>query len=241
MGHVEAFELTDGGQSAEEVAERVAAFLRPAKRSLELALYDIRLPGEVGDRVADELRAAAARGVRIRLVYNVDTGAPAGDPPAAERPGRSSLHELPIEDRGVPGIPDLMHHKYVVRDGEAVLDRLDQLDHRLVDAPGERDRRARLARPSRPPTPPTSRSCGSAATSSARGASSRPRSTSGGGCTVRAWFTPGHGTDALAGDRERDRARAAAGADRLAGDHLGAGARDARRARRPRRRRRRRA
>ena len=121
MGHVEAFELTDGGQSADEVAERVAAFLRPAKRSLELALYDIRLPGEVGDRVADELRAAAARGVRIRLVYNVDTARPpAIHPPPATRP--ELLHELPIEDRAVPGVPDLMHHKYVVRDGEAVLD-----------------------------------------------------------------------------------------------------------------------
>ena len=117
---VEIYGLTDGGQAAEEVAARVVAFMRPAQRSLELALYDIRLPGRPGDLVADELRAAAARGVRIRLLYNVDTARPpAIHPPPATRP--ELLHELPIEDRAVPGVPDLMHHKYVVRDREAVL------------------------------------------------------------------------------------------------------------------------
>ena len=112
-------ELIDGGQRAEEVAELVAAFLRPAKRTLELALYDIRLPGQAGDLVADELRAAAGRGVAVRLLYNVDSNRPpAIQPPPSTRP--ELLHELPIEDRAVPGIPDLMHHKYVVRDREAV-------------------------------------------------------------------------------------------------------------------------
>ena len=210
MGHVEAFELTDGGQSADEVAERVAAFLRPAKRSLELALYDIRLPGEVGDRVADELRAAAARGVRIRLVYNVDTARPpAIHPPPATRP--ELLHELPIEDRAVPGVPDLMHHKYVVRDGEAVLsgstnwttDSWTRQENVIV----------------------TLESAALAAAFAAnfeelwerrdveRSGRIEPASVDlGGGCTGRAWFTPGHGTDlsqasarAIAGARRRVR------------------------------------
>jgi phosphatidylserine/phosphatidylglycerophosphate/cardiolipin synthase-like enzyme len=116
---MEAFELTDGGQSADQVAELVTAFLRPATRSLDLALYDIRLPGEVGDAVAGELRAASGRGVRVRLLYNVDSvRPPAIQPPPSTRP--ELLNALPIEDRAVPGIPDLMHHKYVIRDGEAV-------------------------------------------------------------------------------------------------------------------------
>ncbi len=118
-GGVEVHELTDGGQEAEQVAEWVAAFLRPAKRTLELALYDIRLPGQAGDLVADELRAASGRGVAVRLLYNVDSNRPPTiQPPPSTRP--ELLHELPIDDRGVPGIPDLMHHKYVVRDREAV-------------------------------------------------------------------------------------------------------------------------
>ena len=55
----------------------------------------------------------------VRLLYNVDSNRPpAIQPPPSTRP--ELLHELPIEDRAVPGIPDLMHHKYVVRDREAV-------------------------------------------------------------------------------------------------------------------------
>ena len=114
-GRIEVFTLTDGGQRAEDVAQRVAAFLRPAKRSLELALYDVRLPDPTGAIVADELRGAAGRGVAVRLIYNVDSGRPSElHPPPSTRP--EILDELPIETRAIPGVPDLMHHKYAVRD-----------------------------------------------------------------------------------------------------------------------------
>src|SRR5690349_13548000 len=102
---MEVHELTDGGQTAESVADLVAAFLRPAQRSLELALYDIRLPGRPGDIVAGELRAAAERGVGVRLLYNVDSARPpAIHPPPSTQP--ELLDQLPIEARGVPGVPD---------------------------------------------------------------------------------------------------------------------------------------
>ena len=116
---MEVVTLTDGGQRAEDIAARVAAFIEPAQRSLELALYDVRLPDPVGSIVADALRAAAARGVEARLVYNVDCGRPAAlHPPPQTQP--EILDELPIEIRAISGIPDLMHHKYLVRDGSAV-------------------------------------------------------------------------------------------------------------------------
>ncbi len=116
---MEVHELTDGGQTADQVAAWLAAFLRPAQRTLELALYDVRLPGGPGDLIAGELRAASERGVKVRLLYNVDSSRPPRiQPPPSTRP--ELLHELPIDDRGVPGIPDLMHHKYVVRDGESI-------------------------------------------------------------------------------------------------------------------------
>jgi phosphatidylserine/phosphatidylglycerophosphate/cardiolipin synthase-like enzyme len=119
VGPIDIVTLTDGGQSADDVARRVAGFLRPAKSTLELALYDVRLPDPTGSIVADELRAADARGVATRLLYNVDSGRPSEiHPPPRTRP--EILAELPIEARPVPGIPDLMHHKYAVRDGEAV-------------------------------------------------------------------------------------------------------------------------
>ena len=111
--------LTDGGQSAESVAERIADFLRPTRRSLELALYDVRLPDPIGAIVADELRAAHERGVEVRLAYNVESGRPpALHPPPSTRP--EILEELPIETRAIPRVPDLMHHKYVLRDSAAV-------------------------------------------------------------------------------------------------------------------------
>ena len=65
MAVVEVHELTDGGQDAETVAGWVAGFLGGARETLELALYDIRLPGAPADLFAVALRAALARGVHV--------------------------------------------------------------------------------------------------------------------------------------------------------------------------------
>ena len=120
MGSIAVITLTDGGQAADEIARRVADFLRPARATIELALYDVRLPDPTGSIVVDQLREAETRGVSARLLYNVDSGRPSElHPPPRTRP--EILAELPIDARPVPGIPDLMHHKYAVRDGEAVL------------------------------------------------------------------------------------------------------------------------
>jgi phosphatidylserine/phosphatidylglycerophosphate/cardiolipin synthase-like enzyme len=117
---MDVYELTDGGQTADQVAAHVVDFVRQAKRSLDLALYDLRLPGSPGDAVAAALRDASGRGVEVRLLYNVDSARPpAIEPPPSTRP--ELLAQLPIESRPVPGVPDLMHHKYVIRDREAVL------------------------------------------------------------------------------------------------------------------------
>ena len=40
---MKAIELTDGGQQAEAIASAVAEFIAPARRTLELALYDLSL------------------------------------------------------------------------------------------------------------------------------------------------------------------------------------------------------
>ena len=92
--------LTDGGQSADDVAHGSPGFLHPAKSTLELALYDVRLPDPTGSIVADELRAASDRGVATRLLYNVDSGRPSEiHPPPSTRP--EILAEL--SDRRPPG------------------------------------------------------------------------------------------------------------------------------------------
>jgi phosphatidylserine/phosphatidylglycerophosphate/cardiolipin synthase-like enzyme len=115
------FTLTDGGQQAEAIADEVVGYVDGARRTLDLALYDLRLPGAIGDRVADAVRAAAARDVKVRIVFNRhDEGheRPRFPPPPRTKP--HVLETLGVPVRGIPGEPDLMHHKYVVRDGEAV-------------------------------------------------------------------------------------------------------------------------
>ena len=46
---IEVQPLYPGRQTALDMAQRVAAFVGDARRSLDLALYDVRLPGEPGD------------------------------------------------------------------------------------------------------------------------------------------------------------------------------------------------
>jgi phosphatidylserine/phosphatidylglycerophosphate/cardiolipin synthase-like enzyme len=114
--------LDDGGQTADAIGATLADWIGAARESLDLALYDVRLPGPVGDAVADALRAARRRGVRVRLAYNDDHPGPGPrpfePPPPATR--RDKLEALDVELREIPGWRDLMHHKYVVRDGAAV-------------------------------------------------------------------------------------------------------------------------
>jgi phosphatidylserine/phosphatidylglycerophosphate/cardiolipin synthase-like enzyme len=107
------------GGNALEMARRIAAFLGEARESLDMALYDIRLPDESGDLVADALRAATERGVRVRIAYNAEHPEHLlFPPPPKTKP--ELLDAMPFPTCGIPGIPDLMHHKYVVRDGESV-------------------------------------------------------------------------------------------------------------------------
>jgi phosphatidylserine/phosphatidylglycerophosphate/cardiolipin synthase-like enzyme len=111
--------LTDGGQQPVEVARAVAAFLDGATSSLELAQYDFNLGPETAAIVGDAIRRAAARGVRIRFAYNVDHPNPIPVPPPAE-PDVALIATLPVEAKAIPGDPDLMHHKYVIRDDRTV-------------------------------------------------------------------------------------------------------------------------
>jgi phosphatidylserine/phosphatidylglycerophosphate/cardiolipin synthase-like enzyme len=113
---LELHELRDGGQTAESVAQRIVDFIEPARHTLELALYDVRLPGPIGDEVADSIRAAQQRGVKVRLVYNQDhkNPIPVPPPPSTEP---QILETLGVPIKPIPGFRDLMHHKYVIRDG----------------------------------------------------------------------------------------------------------------------------
>jgi len=111
--------LTDGGQRPADVARGIAAFLADAQRSLDIAMYDIRSETDAGALVIASLLAAAQRGVAVRLVYDVAHPGPIPVPPPPET-APEAIEALPVPTRGIAGIPDLMHHKFAVRDGEAV-------------------------------------------------------------------------------------------------------------------------
>ena len=117
--NIEIRTLTDGGQQPAEIAHAIAGFLDGATRTLDLAQYDFNLGAETAAIVCDAIRRAAARGVRIRFAYNVDHRNPIPVPPPPE-PDVQLIAQLPVEGKGIAGVPDLMHHKYVVRDGESV-------------------------------------------------------------------------------------------------------------------------
>ena len=111
--------LTDGGQQPAEIARELTEFLGPAQRSLDLAQYDFHLLPETAAVVGGALREADERGVAVRIIYNVDHANPIPVPPPPE-PDVQLIVSLGVPERAIAGIPDLMHHKYVVRDGESV-------------------------------------------------------------------------------------------------------------------------
>src|ERR687898_1041716 len=111
--------LTDGGQRPLDVARDVADFVGAAERSLDFAHYDFHLTPETAEVVASSIQDAAERGVAVRFVYNLDHRNPIPVPPPPE-PDGVLIDSLGVPVRPIAGVPDLMHHKFVVRDGVSV-------------------------------------------------------------------------------------------------------------------------
>jgi len=111
--------LSDGGQQPVEIAQMLAEWLAAAQKSLDVAIYDFNLGPETEMVVTNAIEHAAKRGVAVRLVYNVDFRAPIPVPPPPKT-RTEDIARLSVPTRAIPGIPDLMHHKFVVRDRSAV-------------------------------------------------------------------------------------------------------------------------
>jgi phosphatidylserine/phosphatidylglycerophosphate/cardiolipin synthase-like enzyme len=111
--------LTDGGQQPLEIARAIAGWLGEARLSLDVAQYDFHLAPDTAAVVAGAIREAAARGVAVRIIYNVDHRYPIPVPPPPE-PDLQLIESLGVPTKAIGGVPDLMHHKFVVRDREAV-------------------------------------------------------------------------------------------------------------------------
>jgi phosphatidylserine/phosphatidylglycerophosphate/cardiolipin synthase-like enzyme len=111
--------LTDGGQQPITIAQALHDFLAAAKTSLDIALYDFALDPGLEELVADTIEEAGRRGVAVRLAYNADFRAPIPVPPPPKL-APEDVERLSVPTKAIAGIPDLMHHKFVVRDGSSV-------------------------------------------------------------------------------------------------------------------------
>ncbi|HVV35110.1 MAG TPA: phospholipase D-like domain-containing protein [Acidimicrobiales bacterium] len=111
--------LADGGQAAAQTLDALVGFVDGAHTSLDIAVYDAHLEPPSLDRLIGALDAAEARGVRIRAVYNDEAKTKPGFAPPE---GPSALQRLAasVPSTAIPGVPDLMHHKYIVRDATDV-------------------------------------------------------------------------------------------------------------------------
>ena len=101
----------------------MASFLDGAKRSLDVAAYDLRLDDAPGATLLASFQAAVGRGVAVRLIFNQDhaQAIPVPPPPQIDLAFVDRLKAAGVQVKPVPGVPDLMHHKYVVRDAASVL------------------------------------------------------------------------------------------------------------------------
>jgi phosphatidylserine/phosphatidylglycerophosphate/cardiolipin synthase-like enzyme len=175
------------------VAQLVAEFVAGARTSLDIAQYDFHLGAETAALVGAALREAAARGVAVRIVYDVDHPNPIPVPPPPE-PDVAMIAGLGVPHRPIAGVPDLMHHKYVVRDGAAVWtgsmnwtdDSWSRQENVVAVVDSERLAHAYTLNFEELWTDPVVESSGRV----------EPRPVDVGGVQVRPWFTPGNG-DAL--------------------------------------------
>src|SRR5438270_6648936 len=116
------FFLAQGEQSADSVMARLVAFLRGATRSIDFALYDMRLSDPLKNALGSALRDRADAGVQIRICFDGDKPAQpnvaAGQDPAPA--GTSAfVQSLGYPWRRIAGMK-LMHNKFIVRDGQSV-------------------------------------------------------------------------------------------------------------------------
>ncbi len=111
--------LADGAQDPAGIADRLARFVDAAHASLDISIYDVHFSPALQAIVRGALERAQARGVRIRLEHNEAMGERTKGPPPP-RSDPAVIAGLGLDVVSFPGVPDLMHHKYVVRDRASV-------------------------------------------------------------------------------------------------------------------------
>ena len=122
MDNLSVFFLAEGEQSAGSVMARLTDFIRAAKQSLDIAVYDMRFSEPLRAQLVAALRERANAGVQIRFCFDgdkpVEPNIAAGQDPAPA--GTSAfVQSLGYPWRRIAGMK-LMHSKFIVRDRESV-------------------------------------------------------------------------------------------------------------------------
>ncbi|MBV9009425.1 MAG: phosphatidylserine/phosphatidylglycerophosphate/cardiolipin synthase family protein [Verrucomicrobia bacterium] len=122
LDQLSVFFLSEGEQSATDVMARLADFIGKAQRSLDLAIYDLRLSEGLKAQLQGALSERARAGVAVRICFDGDKplqpDLAAGQDPAPPGTG-AMVRSLGFPSRGVGGMK-LMHHKFIARDAAAV-------------------------------------------------------------------------------------------------------------------------
>ena len=122
MDNLSVFFLAQGEQPADAVMARLTAFIRSAKQTIDLAIYDMRFSDSLRVELVSALRERAEAGVQIRFCYDGDKppqpNVAAGQDPAPAGTG-AFVQSLGYSWRRIAGMK-LMHSKFIVRDRQSV-------------------------------------------------------------------------------------------------------------------------
>src|SRR5713226_4942008 len=101
---------------------RLTAFIRSAKQTIDLAIYDMRFSDSLRAQLVSALRERADAGVQIRFCYDGDKppqpNVAAGQDPAPAGTG-AFVQSLGYPWRRIAGMK-LMHSKFILRDRQSV-------------------------------------------------------------------------------------------------------------------------
>src|SRR5436305_13770306 len=119
---ISVFFLAQGEQTADAVMARLTTFIRAAKQTLDLAVYDMRFSDPLRTQLASALRERSEAGVQIRFCYDGDKpsqpNVAAVQHPAPAGTG-AFVQSLGYPWRRIAGMK-LMHSKFILRDRQSI-------------------------------------------------------------------------------------------------------------------------
>ena len=122
VDNLSVFFLAQNEQSAAAVMARLTTFIRAAKQTLDLAVYDMRFSDPLRAQLVSALRERADAGVEIRFCYDGDKP-PQPDVAAGQDPAPAGTGAF-VQSLGYPwrriGGMKLMHSKFILRDQQSI-------------------------------------------------------------------------------------------------------------------------